>query len=249
MFCDIFQQWALNVPQIPRFSSSFCFQVSNQTNQKHWYLHCFDKTACKKTRCFRAIFHTFSAHAPPFKKRLFFTLFLPPLIRTQEGVKSGQIAKLHLNSTFCLSQSLPQSCNTKNYRRLSGASKCSKLRCFMNVPCILLAKKGTPPPAKADCVSASGKTRPFAPTVRADFGSSQCYESESFPTRIGRKPQRLLGGRSHLRESRLQSVRWHTYHRKVTGKVVRRCGAPWSFFLGEFRDVAPAGFEAVVGEF
>ena len=141
-----FQQWALNVPQIPRFSSSFCFQVSKQTNQKHWYLQCFDKTACKKTRCFRAIFHTFSAHAPPFKKRLFFTLFLPPLIRTQEGVKSGQIAKLHLNSTFCLSQSLPQSCNTKNYRRLSGASKCCKLRCFMNVPCILPAKKGTPPP-------------------------------------------------------------------------------------------------------
>ena len=128
---------------------------------------------CKKTRCFRAIFHTFSAHAPPFKKRLFFTLFLPPLIRTQEGVKSGQIAKLHLNSTFCLSQSLPQSCNTKNYRRLSGASKCCKLRCFMNVPCILPAKKGTPPPAKADCVSASGKTRPFAPTERADFLASQ----------------------------------------------------------------------------
>ena len=30
-------------------------------------------------------------------------------------------------------------------------------------------KSGPPPPAKADCVSASGKTRPFAPTVRADF--------------------------------------------------------------------------------
>ena len=70
-----FQQGALNVPQIPRFSSFFCFQVSKQTNQKHWYLQCFDKTACKKTRCFGAIFHTFSAHAPPFKKRLFFTLF------------------------------------------------------------------------------------------------------------------------------------------------------------------------------
>ena len=26
-----------------------------------------------------------------------------------------------------------------------------------------------PPPAKADCVSASGKTRPFARTVRADL--------------------------------------------------------------------------------
>jgi len=39
--------------------------------------------------------------------------------------------------------------------------------CFMNVPCILPAKK-CPPPAKADCVSASGKTRPFAPTARVD---------------------------------------------------------------------------------
>ena len=39
----------------------------------------------------------------------------------------------------------------------------------MNVPCILPAKKRAPPPAKADCVSASGKTRPFAPTGRADF--------------------------------------------------------------------------------
>ena len=54
------------------------------------------------------------------KKRSFFTLFLPPVIQTQEGAKSEQIAKLHLNSTFCLSQSLPQSCNTKNWLRLFG---------------------------------------------------------------------------------------------------------------------------------
>ena len=144
MFCDVFSTRGFKCTANTTVFFIFCFQVSKQTNQKHWYLQCFDKTACKKTRCFRAIFHTFSAHAPPFKKRLFFTLFLPPLIRTQEGVKSGQIAKLHLNSTFCLSQSLPQSCNTKNYRRLSGASKCCKLRCFMNVPCILPAKKGPP---------------------------------------------------------------------------------------------------------
>ena len=123
----------------------------------------------KKHDVFEQFFTLFQPVLFRAKKNLFFTLFLPPLIRTQEGVKSGQIAKLHLNSTFCLSQSFPQSCNTKNYRRLSGASKCCKLRCFMNVPCILPAKKGTPPPAKADCVSASGKTRPFAPTVRADF--------------------------------------------------------------------------------
>ena len=74
----------------------------------------------KKTWCFETIFQNFLARAPPFKKRSFFTQFLPPLIRTQAGVKSGQLAQLHLNSTFCLAQSLPQSCNTKNWGRLSG---------------------------------------------------------------------------------------------------------------------------------
>ena len=100
----------------------------------------------QKNRCFGTIFRIFSARARQVKNQSFFAAFLPPLIRTQEGVISPEIAKLHLNSTFCLSQSLPRSCNTKNYRRLSGASKCCKLRRFMNVPCILPAKKGTPPP-------------------------------------------------------------------------------------------------------
>ena len=121
------------------------FQFSKQTNQKQWYLHCFDKTTCKKKRCFGTIFRIFSARACQAKNQSFFAAFLPPPIRTPEDVKSPKIAKLHLNLTFCLSQSLPQSCNTKNYRRLSGASKCCKLRCFMNVPCILPAKKGNPP--------------------------------------------------------------------------------------------------------
>ena len=47
-----FQQGALNVPQIPWFSSLFYFQFSKQTSQKHWYLQCFDKTACKKSTMF-----------------------------------------------------------------------------------------------------------------------------------------------------------------------------------------------------
>ena len=141
-----FQQGALNVPQIPRFSSCFHFQFSKQTNQKQWYLQCFDKTTSKKNRCFGTIFRIFSARARQVKNQSFFAAFLLPLIRTQEGVKSPKIAKLHVNLTFYLSQSLLQSCNTKNYRRRSGASKCCKLRCFMNVPCILPAKKGTPPP-------------------------------------------------------------------------------------------------------
>ena len=142
-----FQQGVLNVPQIPRFSSCFHFQFSKQTNQKQWYLQCFDKTTRKKNdvlECFGTLFRIFSARARQVKNQSFFAAFLPPLIRTQEGVKSPKIAKLHLNLTLYLSQSLPQSCNTKNYRRLSGASKCCKLRCFMNVPCILPAKKAPP---------------------------------------------------------------------------------------------------------
>ena len=34
----------------------------------------------------------------------------------------------------------------------------------VNLPC-----HAPPPPSKADCASASGKTRPFAPTARADL--------------------------------------------------------------------------------
>ena len=119
MFCVVFSTRDFKCTANTTVFFLFYFQFSKQTSQKHWYLQCFDKTACKKTRCFQAIFHKFSAHAPPFKKgSLFYFIFATAY--PQEAVKSGQIAKLHLNSTLCLSQSLPQSCNTKNWCRLSG---------------------------------------------------------------------------------------------------------------------------------
>ena len=69
----------------------------------------------------------------------------------------------------------------------------------MNVPCILPAKQGTSPPAKADCVSASGKTRPFAPTVRADFLQrdlkTQAFESEKLWR--GRDAARIFASAKH----------------------------------------------------
>ena len=98
VFCDVFSTRGFKCPANITVFFIFYFQFSNW--QKRWYLQCFDKTACKKTRCFETIFHHFSAPAPPFKKRQFFTLVLPPVIRAQEGVKSEQRAKLHLNSTF-----------------------------------------------------------------------------------------------------------------------------------------------------
>ena len=97
----------------------FFFQVSKQTNQKHWYLQCFDKTTGKK-KTFKQFFTIFQLVLFNSKINHCFTLSLPRLIRTQEGVKSEQVAKLHLKSTFCLSQSLPQRCNTRNFGRLSG---------------------------------------------------------------------------------------------------------------------------------
>ena len=139
-----FQQGALNVTANTTVFFIFNFQFSKQTSQKHWYLQCFDKTTCQKTRCFETIFHKFSAHAPPFKKRSFFTLFLPPLIRTQEGVKSGQIDKLNLNSTFCLSQSLPQRCNTKNWGEAVWAQNAVL---FYERTMHFTCKKTRPPPS------------------------------------------------------------------------------------------------------
>ena len=49
-----------------------------------------------------------------FRKHSFLALCLASLIRTQEGVKPQNIAKLNLKWIFCLSQSLPQSSNSKS---------------------------------------------------------------------------------------------------------------------------------------
>ena len=125
------------------FLHVFHFQFSNQTNQKQWYLQCFDKTPCKKNRCFGTIFRIFSARARQVKNKSFFAAFLPPLIRTQEGVKSPKIAKLHLNSTFCLSQSLPQSSNTNN---CLGPQNAVNYGVLWTYHAFYLQKKGTPPP-------------------------------------------------------------------------------------------------------
>ena len=145
MFCDVFQQGALNVLQIPRFSSCFYFQFSKQTNQKQWYLHCFDKTTCKKNDVLKQFFAFFQLVLVNEKNQSVFAAFLPPFIRTQEGIKSPKIFQLHLNLTLCLSQSLLQKFYPLKLGEPVWAQKCPKLRCFMNVPCILPAKKRVPP--------------------------------------------------------------------------------------------------------
>ncbi len=67
-----------------------------------------------------AIVRIFSSPAPQLKKQSLLALFLPPRIPTQQGVKSQNIAKIQLKWTSCLSQSFPQSSNSKNWGRLSG---------------------------------------------------------------------------------------------------------------------------------
>ena len=80
------------------------------------------------------------------------------------------------------------------------------------------------------------------------FGSSRCCGSEGFPTLLGRKPEHLLGRRRYFRMEQVPPVERHVDDHQFIG-ASRRRGAAWSAFLGEFRDVAWAGFEAVVGSF
>ena len=114
------------------FTSSF---QSKPTKNNGIYSVFLTRQHAKK-RCFETIFHIFSARARQLKHQSLFAAILPPFIRTQEGIRSPKKTKLRLNLAFCLSQSLLQSSSP-------WARKCCKLRCFMNVPCILLAK---PPP-------------------------------------------------------------------------------------------------------
>ena len=146
MFCDVFSTRGFKCTANTTVFFIFLLPGLKANQPKTLVFTVFWQDSLQKNTMFSSNFsHFFSPCSSVQKTLVFYLFFLQPLIRTQEGVKSGQIAKLQLNSTFCLSQSLPQSCNTKNYRRLSGASKCCKLRCFMNVPCILPAKKGNPP--------------------------------------------------------------------------------------------------------
>ena len=113
----LFQQWALNVPQIPRFLHLFASRSQSKPTKNTGIYSVLTRQHAKKHDVFEQ----------------FFTLFQPMLLRSKNA---------YFLLFFC--------------HRSSGLKKALK-------------KKGPPPPAKADCVSASGKTRPFAPTVRADL--------------------------------------------------------------------------------
>ena len=150
VFCDVFVTRRLKC--IVNTSVFFTFITSSsqsKPSKNTRVCSVLTRQNAKKTRCLEAIFRDFSARAPQVKNQWFFTLFLPPLIQTQEGVKSQEIARLHLNSTFFLSQSLPQSSKSKRWGGLTGPQNA--------------VNYGVP------VASASGKTRPFAPTSAGGF--------------------------------------------------------------------------------
>ena len=113
MFCDFFSTRGFKCTANTTVFFMFSLPVlkANQPKTVVFTVFWQDKTTCPKKRCFGTIFRIFSARARQVKNQSFFAAFLPPLIRTQEGVKSPKIAKLHLNLTFYLSQSLLQSSN------------------------------------------------------------------------------------------------------------------------------------------
>ena len=101
VFCDVFQQWALNVPQIPRFSSFF----TSSSQSKPAKNTCINIKRNDVLKRFFTIFQLMLLHS---KNEHFFLYFC----RCSSGLKKA--LHLYINSTFCLSQSLPQSCSTKN---------------------------------------------------------------------------------------------------------------------------------------
>ena len=121
VFCDVFVTRRLKC--IVNTSVFFTFITSScqsKPSKNTGICSVLTRQNAQKTRCLEAIFRDFSARAPQVKNQWFFILFLPPLIQTQEGVKSQKIARRHLNSTFFLSQSLPQSSKSKKWGRLTG---------------------------------------------------------------------------------------------------------------------------------
>ena len=123
--CDVFRQGAQDVSLIWCFLHFYGrFQLPKQTSQEHWYLQCFEKTKSKNTTFWSNSSHFSSSCSLIQKKSQFRLCFChPPLIRTQPDVKSQHIVRLQQAWTFCLSQSLPQSSNSKNWGRRDTAPK------------------------------------------------------------------------------------------------------------------------------
>lgn len=91
-------------------------QLPKQTSQNDWSKRCRYHRTLQKNKMFSSNFSSCSS----IQKPIILAPFLPPLIRTQESVKLQKHVKLRLKSTLCLSQSLPQSSNSKSWGGLSG---------------------------------------------------------------------------------------------------------------------------------
>ena len=120
-----------------------------QTSQKRRYLQFFDKTLCKKLLFRNNVSHFFSSWSAIQKAiivcSLFATAHPPP-----ERVRSHEIAKLFLKWTFCLSQSLLQSSNSKNWGGFLGP-KIAEITMFYEHTVRLANKKVPPPQLKLTC--------------------------------------------------------------------------------------------------
>ena len=147
VFCDVFVTRRLKC--IVNTSVFFTFITSSsqsKPSKNTGICSVLTRQNAKRTRCLEAIFRDFSARAPQVKNQWFLTLFLPPLIQTQEGVKSQKITRLHLNSTFFLSQSLPQSSQSKNCPSLSGPQNAVNYAVLWPYHAFYLHNKWPPPP-------------------------------------------------------------------------------------------------------
>ena len=155
VFCDVFVTGRLKC--IVNTSVFFTFITSSsqsKPSKNTGICSVLTRQNAKKNTMFGGNFSRFFGPCPPAsqKSKIFYPIFWPPLIQTQEGVKSQKIARLHLNSTFFLSQSLPQSSKSKNCPSLSGPQNAVNYGVLWPYHAFYRIISGPPPPlAKATC--------------------------------------------------------------------------------------------------
>ena len=126
------------------FLHLYDFQLPEQTSQSIGVCSVLTRQRAKKHDVLKQFFAFFQLVLFNSRINSLLLYFCHRSSGLQKVLSRNKNPRLHLKSTFCLSQSLRQSCHSKNWGGCLGP-KMLKLQCFMNVPFFLPAQKGPPP--------------------------------------------------------------------------------------------------------
>ena len=143
IFCDDFFDKGVEMYcKYQYFIHFYCFQLPKQTSHAQFVFAVSTLTRQNSQihDVFEAIFDMFSARAPQCKKQSFLDAFLPPLIRTQEGVKIAKYCQTKPKMDILFVTIFATKFWLKKLGEAVWAQKCCKLQCVTNLPRMLPAK-------------------------------------------------------------------------------------------------------------